>query len=171
MAAKYILIDELFAILGWLNSQRPGGADSHFGLFLVTFEDPQVLGTTFGAPDAVRRLDKFGKTVASGLRRGDLVTRYVADFWILTPECNSEMVGCRLSEIAAKVKELGLDIVHCKISAYVFPLSHAEPPVNSLTALDSLKNLPPTYKFDPASGSISCGPTASAGTRLLSLLV
>jgi hypothetical protein len=148
MAAKYTSIDDLFIVLEWLMSQRPDSAYSRFSLFLVAFDNPQVLGSTFGAPDAAHRLNQFGKTVASGVRHTDLVARNHSDFWILAPECNADMVGCRLCEIAEKVKDFGLDVVQCSIGAYVFPLPYGDV-TKARMLIDTLKKLPPAYKFDP----------------------
>ena len=157
MSAKYATTDELFAVLDWLMNQRPDSAYAHFCLFQVAFDNPQVLGSTFGAAAAMRQLNQFGAMLASTLRRSELVARALSDFWILAPQCNSDMVGCRLCEIAEKVEEFGLNVVQCSIGAYLFPLAPADV-TNARMLLDRLKILPPAYKFDP---------TRDCGMRLL----
>jgi len=158
MSAKYTTIDELFVVLEWLMNQRPDSVYSHFNMFQVAFDNPQLLGSTFGVGAAMRQLNQFGATLAAGLRRSDLVGRDFADFWILSPECNSDMVGCRLCEIAEKVEQFGLDVVKCSIGAYVFPLAPAEL-TSARMLLDRLKTLPPAYKFDPTK---DCGMALAA---------
>lgn len=148
MSAKYASIDELLVVLEWLMKQRPDSAYSRFCLFPISFDNPQILGSTFGAAAAMRRLNHFGAALASRVRHTDLVARDFCDFWILAPESNSDMVGCRLCEIAATAEQFGLDVVQCSIRAYVFPITH--PGVTGARMLiDCLKILPPAYKFDP----------------------
>jgi hypothetical protein len=152
MNTNYASIDQLIVVLDWLRNQRPDSANSRFCLFRIAFENPQLLGSTFGASDAMRRLNQFGTMLASTVRRTDLVARDLSVFWVLTPECNPEIVGGRLREIVIKVEELGLDVVQCSVGAYVFPIEHA----NESTArvlLDSLTSLPTAYKFEPAQSS------------------
>src|SRR3989338_1877665 len=49
--------------------------------------------------DLMRRLNQFGSSLAATVRKTDIVTRQVSVFWVLTPECNADMVGFRLCEI------------------------------------------------------------------------
>jgi hypothetical protein len=146
---NYTSIDQLVAVLDWLLKQRADSAFSHFFLFRVGFEDPRVLGSTFGAAGAMRRLNEFGAALAATVRRTDQVARSLSEFWIAAPDCNPDMVCCRLCEIAHKAEEFGLDVVECSVSAYKFPV--ALPDVkDARTLLDRLKSVTPTYCFDPA---------------------
>jgi len=149
MSAMYAPIDEFAAVLGWVMNQRPDSPYSHYSIFRVGFEDPQLLGSTFGAADAMHRLNQFGGTLAATVRKTDIVTREVSVFWVLTPECNAEMVGCRLCEIAGKVKQFGLDVGRCTVGAWLFPLPGATEST-ARTLLARLKMVPPAYKFEPA---------------------
>lgn len=151
MGARYISFDALCPVLEWLTCQRPDSAYARFGLFRVGFENPQVLGSTFGASDAMRRLNEFGGMLAATVRGTDLVARDFTVFWILTPECNADMVACRLCEIVNGVHNFGLDVVDCSVSAYLFPLDA----VNFVGAgtrriIAHLEAMPPDFKFDPA---------------------
>ncbi len=151
MSARYVSFDEFSSVIEWLACQRDGSAFSHFGLFRVGFQNPQVLGSTFGASDAMRRLNQFGTMLATTVRRTDLVVRDLAVFWVLTPECNADMVGCRLCEIVNGVKEFGLDVVDCSIGAYLFPLKDADlSGANARQVLDRLHGMQPHFDFDPA---------------------
>ena len=146
--ANYASIDQLTVVLDWLLNQRADSAFSRFFLFRVGFEDPRVLGNTFGAADAMRRLNQFGAALAATVRRTDLVARSLSEFWIAAPDCNPDMVCCRLCEIAHKAEEFGLDVVECSVSAYKFP--NALPDVKDARSLfDRLKSVPATYRFDP----------------------
>lgn len=148
-SANYTSIDQLIAVLDWLLNQRADSAFSHFFLFRVGFEDPRVLGSTFGAADAMRRLNEFGAALAATVRRTDQVARALSEFWIAAPDCNPDMVCCRLCEIANKVEEFGLDVVECSVSAYKFPVTLPDV-TDARTLLDRLKDVPATYCFDPA---------------------
>ena len=121
MSARYVSFDEMGPVLDWLTGQRPDSVHAHFSMFRVGFENPQALGNQFGASDAMRRLNLFGNMLAATFRRTDMVTRDLTDFWILTPECNADIVGCRLCEVAGGVKDFGLDVVDCTVGAYLFP--------------------------------------------------
>ena len=152
MNTNYVSIDQLIVVLEWLRNQRPDSAYSHFGLFRIAFDNPQMLGSTFGAADAMRRLNQFGTLLASTVRNTDLVARDLSVFWILTPECDSEIVSGRLREIVIKVEEIGLDVVQCSVGAHVFPLEHAKE-ANARVLLKRLAGLPAAYKFEPAQDS------------------
>lgn len=136
-------------VLGWLMNQRPDSAYSRFCLFRIAFENPQRLGSTFGAAEAMRRLNQFGTLLASTVRHTDLVARELSVFWTLTPECNAEIVSSRLSEIVMKVEEMGLDVVPCTVGAHVFPLEHAELS-SARVLLDHLAGLPADHRFGAA---------------------
>jgi hypothetical protein len=151
MSARYVRFEELSSVLEWLTCQRRESADAHFSLFRIGFENPDVLGSTFGAPDAMRRLNEFGSMLAATIRGTDLVARDLSVFWILTPECNSDMVGCRLCEIVNGVQTFGLEVVDCSVGAYLFPLKDVDlAGVGTRKIIDRLQAMPPHFKFDPA---------------------
>jgi len=149
MSAMFAPIDQFVAVLGWVMNQRPDSPYSRYSIFRVGFEDPQLLGSTFGAADAMHRLNQFGGALAATVRKADIVTRDVSVFWVLTPECNADMMGCRLCEIVWKVKEFGLDVGHCSVGAWLFPLPGATEST-ARTLLARLHTVPPAYKFEPA---------------------
>ncbi len=149
MSANYATIDQFVVVLDWVISQRPDSAYSRFGMFRIAFENPEILGHTFGASEAVRRLNQFGSILASTVRRTDLVARDHSVFWVLTPECNSEILGNRIREILIKVEEIELDVVNCTVDAYVFPLANVDLS-NARLLLDNLAGMPTAYQFDMA---------------------
>jgi hypothetical protein len=151
MSTRYTSLEGLSPVIEWLVCQRPESAFARFSLFRVGFQNPQVLGNTFGASDAMRRLNQFGNMLASTVRHTDLVARDLTAFWILTPECNADMVGCRLCEIVNGVKQFGLDVVDCSVGAYLFPIKDVD--LTGATArqlLDRLHAAKPHFSFDPA---------------------
>jgi hypothetical protein len=151
MSARYVSFEELSPVLEWLACQRPESKYARFSLFRVGFDNPQVLGNTFGASDAMRRLNQFGDMLAATVRRADLVARDLSVFWILTSECNAEMVGCRLCEIVNGVQSFGLEVVDSSIGAYLFPLQDVNlAGAGTRKIIDRLQALPPHFKFDPA---------------------
>ena len=149
MSAKYATMDQLVVVLDWVICQRPDSAYSRFGLFRIGFDNPEILGSTFGASDAMRRLNQFGKILAATVRRTDLVARDLSVFWILTPECNSEIMGCRIKEILIKIEEIGLDVVNCTVDAHVFPIENADMS-GARMLLESLASLPASYRYEAA---------------------
>jgi hypothetical protein len=151
MSARYVSFEELCPVLEWLVCQRPESVHAHFSLFRIGFENPDVLGSTFGAPDAMRRLNEFGSMLATTVRGGDLVARDLTAFWILTPECNADKVGCRLCEIVNGVQNFGLDVVDSSVGAYLFPLKDVNlAGADTRKIIDRLQAMPPHFKFDPA---------------------
>lgn len=146
---NYTSIDHLIVVLDWLLNQRADSAFSRFFLFRVSFDDPRLLGSTFGAADAMRRLNEFGAALAATVRRTDMVARALSEFWIAAPDCNPDMVSCRLCEIARTVEEFGLDLVECSVSTYKFPVTLPDV-TDARTLLDRLKDVPATCRFDPA---------------------
>jgi len=152
MSARYVSFEELSPVLEWLACQRPESVFAHFSLFRISFDNPQVLGSTFGAADAMRRLNQFGCKLAQTVRITDMVARDLSAFWILTPECNADMVGSRLSDIVSDVQNFGLDVVGCSVGAYLFQLKDADLPGNSgaRKIIDRLQAMPPHFKFDQA---------------------
>lgn len=151
MSARYVSIDEMTPVLEWLASQRPEAVHAHFSMFRVAFESPQVLGSSFGASDAMRRLNQFGNMLATTVRRTDLVARDLTDFWVIAPECNVDMVGCRLCEIANSVTDFGLDIVDCSVGVYLFPIRDVDfAGMGGRKVLQRLRTITPHFSFDPA---------------------
>ena len=149
MSARYVSFEELSPVLEWLTCQRPETVYAHFSLFRVGFENPQVLGSTFGAADAMRRLNHFGNMLAATVRLTDLVARDLSVFWILTPECNADLVGSRLSDIVNGVQNFGLDVVDCSVGAYLLPLKDVSlAGTGSRKIIDRLQAMPPHFKFD-----------------------
>lgn len=151
MSARYVGFEELSSVLEWLTCQRHESVYAYFSLFRVGFENPHVLGSTFGAPDAMRRLNEFGNRLAATVRRADLVARDLTVFWILTPECNADAVGCRLCEIVNGVQNFGLDVVRSSVGAYLFPLKDVNlAGAGTRKIIARLQAMPPHFKFDPA---------------------
>jgi hypothetical protein len=151
MSARYVTFEELSPVLEWLACQRPESRYAHFSLFRVGFDNPQALGNTFGASDAMRRLNQFGNMLAATVRRADLVARDLTVFWILTSECNAEMVGRRLCEIVNGVQNLGLEVVDSSVGAYLFPLKDVSlAGAGTRKIIDRLQAIPPHFKFNPA---------------------
>jgi hypothetical protein len=146
MTAKCTPLEQFMVVLDWLINQRPDSAYSRFCVFRIAFENPQMLGSTFGAAEATRRLNQFGTLLAATVRRTDLVARDLSRFWVLTPECNAECVRNRLHEILTKVEEMGLDVVPCLVGAHAFPLESAEAS-SARVLLNHLAQLPPDHRF------------------------
>ena len=149
MESNYVDLEHLTVALEWLEKQRPASSSSRFSLFRIAFDDHKALGYAFGAADAMRRLNTFGNILASTIRSTDWVARKLSVFWILTPDCNTDMVACRLCEVAVKIKEVGLDLVPCSISVYSSPLPLGEAQ-DATPLLDRLEKVQAAYKFEPA---------------------
>lgn len=146
MTAKYVPIDEFITVVEWLVNQRSASTQWRFCLFRVGFENPDQIGTSFGAQEGMRRLNRFGATLASAVRRADIVSRELSVFWILSSECNAEVVTAKLRNIVDKVGELGLDIVNCYVSAHVFPHPDLPQVSSGRQLLDTFENLSHAYR-------------------------
>lgn len=148
MSGNYTSLEELSAVVAWLTNQRSDSAYSRFCLFRIDFQDPLVLGSTFGAADAMCRLNEFGAMLAATVRNTDLVARKLSEFWVLAPACDPPMLACRICELNSKIEEIGLDVVRCSVGAYVFPIRDFEVR-DPRGLLDRLGSLSPQYRFDP----------------------
>ena len=146
MTAKYVPIDEFITLVEWLASQRSATTPWRFTLFRVGFENPDQIGTSFGAQEGMRRLNRFGAALASTVRRSDLVSRELSVFWVLSSECNAEVVTAKLRNIVDKVDEFGLDIVKCFVSAHVFPHPDLPQVTSGRQLLDSFERLSQAYR-------------------------
>jgi hypothetical protein len=141
MSAKYVSIDEFVSIVGYLIAQRSSSPQSRFCLFRVSFENPQFIGSSFGAQDAMRRLNQFGTLLASTVRTSDVVSRDVSVFWVLSPNSDFDVVRERVTAIVKKVDEFGLDIVSCNVRAQVFPHPEAAEITDARQLLDRFEGL------------------------------
>ncbi len=121
MTARYVPIDDFISLVEWLVRQRSEPTRWRFCVFRVGFESPELIGSNFGAQDGLRRLNQFGFTLASSVRRSDVVSRKLSVFWVLSSDCNTDSFSNRLQKLLGSVGDFGLDIVNCSVSAYVFP--------------------------------------------------
>jgi len=136
------------AVMDWALKQRTTSPHARFSVFRIRFEDPQLLGSTYGAAGASRRLTEFGNSLAATLRKGDIVTREIASFWVFTPDCDNEVLGCRLCDIVSKARRYDLDISKCSVGAWIFPLGD-EQAIEARDVLARLDTLPTAFAFDP----------------------
>lgn len=94
-----------------------------FALAHISYKHPSVLGDTYGAAMASRKLDEFSHALRKAFRKTDLVARDGADFWILVPytPVNEKLVD-KIKYITETASQSGLQIVERDIS--IFPLSN-----------------------------------------------
>lgn len=99
----------------------------HFGnlqfcLAHIKYENPGVLGETFGAQKASQKLDEVSHFLRKTFRKTDLVARDGGDFWILVPYAPpEEKLVDKIKYIIETASQGGLQIVERDIS--IFPLS------------------------------------------------
>ncbi len=96
-----------------------------FGLAYINFQNPKILGETYGAQNASRKLGEISHMLRKNFRKTDLVARDGADFWILMPYSPSdESLVDKIKYIIDIASQSGLDIVERDIS--IFSLSDDE---------------------------------------------
>lgn len=109
--------------LKWMLSVTERYADHfQFGLAHVNFQNPRVLGETYGAQKASQKLDEITHSLRKVFRKTDLVARDGTDFWILVPYTppDEELVD-KIKYIIETASQCGLQIVERDIS--IFSLS------------------------------------------------
>jgi hypothetical protein len=141
-------MENFLAVMDWALKQRAGSPHARFSIFRIRFEDPQLLGSTYGAAGASRRLTEFGNSLAATVRKGDIVTREIASFWVFTPECDNDVLGCRLCDIVSKARRYDLDISQCSVGAWIFPLGEQQE-IDARDMLSRLDTLASAFAFDP----------------------
>lgn len=93
-----------------------------FALAHVDFENPRILGETYGAQKASQKLDEISQALRRVFRATDLVTRDGVDFWILLPYTPAdENLSDKISYIIETASQGGLQIVERDISIFSLP--------------------------------------------------
>ncbi|HUW26060.1 MAG TPA: diguanylate cyclase [Gallionella sp.] len=93
-----------------------------FGLAHIDFQDPKILGETYGAQKASQKLDEVLYSLRKVFRKTDLVVRDGVDFWILLPYVpTEEKLVDKIKYIIETASQGGLHIVERDIS--IFSLS------------------------------------------------
>lgn len=112
----------LFTLEWLLAVKRRHPEPSEFALAHISHRHPAILGETYGAAIASRKLDEFSHALRRAFRKTDLVARYGTDFWILVPYTPaSEKLVDKIKYITETASQSGLEIVERDIS--IFPLS------------------------------------------------
>jgi hypothetical protein len=107
-------------ILEWLLPVSARYAGSvQFGLALIDFENPKILGETYGAQRTAQKLNEISCSLRTAFRKTDLVARNGTDFWILAPyTVASEKLSDKIKDIIDVTSRNGLDIVERDISIF-----------------------------------------------------
>lgn len=96
-----------------------------FGLAYINFQNPRILGETYGAQKASQKLGEISRVLRKTFRKTDLVARDGADFWILMPYSPvDESLVDKIKYIIDTTSQSGLHIVERDIS--IFSLSDDE---------------------------------------------
>lgn len=128
--------------LGWLLAvTKRQSANLQFCLAHINFENPDILGETYGAQKASEKLDEVSHLLRKAFRKTDLVAREGGDFWILVPYTPpEEKLVDKIKYIIEIASQSGLQIVERDIS--IFPLSqHAVEHCEGCAPLDFLSYL------------------------------
>lgn len=99
-----------------------------FALAHIDFQDPKILGETFGAQMASQKLDDVLHSLRKAFRKTDLVARIGVDFWILVPytPANENLVE-KIKYIVDTASQSGLQIVERDISIFSLPIEVTGP--------------------------------------------
>ena len=115
----------LFALEWLLAVTKRYAGPLQFGLAHISYENPKLLGATYGAKIASQHLDEVLGSLRKALRKTDLVTRDGVDFWIIVPFTPAdEKISDRIKYILETASLAGLHIVECDISFFSFPLNN-----------------------------------------------
>lgn len=131
----------LFTLEWLLAVKKRHPEPSEFALAHISHRHPAILGETYGAAIASRKLDEFSHALRKAFRKTDLVARYGTDFWILVPftPVNEKLVD-KIKYITETASQSGLEIVERDIS--IFPLSrNLVNPGNEYSAEEFLRHL------------------------------
>lgn len=126
--ANIELREKFLYTLDWLLAVTKRYAPQvQFGLVHVNFSNPGLLGDTYGAQEAARRLDNILDAMKRAFRKTDLLVRDGVDFWILVPFTPaSEELAEKTREIIAIATQNNLEIVERDISVFSLPFEVQE---------------------------------------------
>lgn len=111
----------LFALEWLLAVSRRYSGPLRFGLAHIGYENPKLLGDTYGAKLASQQLDEVLRSLKKAFRKTDLVARDGLDFWIIVP-FTDEKISDKIKYILESVALAGLQIVERDISFFSLPL-------------------------------------------------
>lgn len=135
--------DNFLFTLEWLLAVAKRHTDClRFGLAHIDYESSRILGETYGAQDASKRLDEVAHSLRKAFRKTDLVARDGVDFWILVPYTPpEEKFVDKIKYIIDTVSQCGLQIVARDISFFLLPteVDGLEADCSSLAFLSHLK--------------------------------
>jgi GGDEF domain-containing protein len=120
--------DKFLFTLEWLlavTKRHSGGMQ--FGIAHIDYNNPRILGETYGAKQAAQKLDEVSRSLRNSFRKSDLVARDGTDFWILVPFTPAEeTLVDKIKYIVDTVSQGGLNIVKRDISFFVLPNDAAD---------------------------------------------
>lgn len=135
--------DKFLFTLEWLLAVTKRHSDCvRFGLAHIDYESSRILGETYGAQDASKRLDEVAHSLRNAFRKTDLVARDGVDFWILVPYTPpEEKFVDKIRYVIETVSQCGLQIVARDISFFLLPadVDGLKADCSSLTFLAHLK--------------------------------
>ncbi len=122
------LHDKFLFTLEWLLAvTKRYSTQVHFDLVHIHFSNPGVLGDTFGAQEAARRLDEILDILRNAFRKTDLVARDGVDFWVLVPYTPSDgRIADKVRDVIDATSRTGLQIVERDISFFSLPFETPE---------------------------------------------
>lgn len=126
--------------LDWLHHVLIRHTDSlNIALVRIAYGTDNVLGETYGAPEALRQLAELTYDLKKSFRSSDLVGRDGTDFWIIFPYTPfSDNVFEKLTSVLQKSTHDNLNIVDREIAIFELPTIYAQ---NRLTVTDSVELL------------------------------
>lgn len=134
--------DKFLFTLEWLLAvTKRHSSGLQFGIAHIDYNNPRILGETYGAKQAAQKLDEVSHFLRSSFRKSDLVARDGADFWILVPFAPAEeRLVDKIKYIIDTASQGGLHIVKRDISIFLLPNDAADLDANS-SALEFLSYL------------------------------
>jgi hypothetical protein len=106
-------------MVDWLLRTRRRYPEMRFGLVLVEFYPPEIIGEAFGAQEAVRKLRRFADALSRELRLTDLSARDLTSFWVLLPFTQpGDAIFGKLARVVEEARQDGLDVAETRMLGY-----------------------------------------------------
>ena len=89
------------------------------GLIQIQYNSKEVMDSSFGAMDAVSRLDEVMVCLQQCFRDTDAIARYGTTFWVLVPMTDADPVTSKVQGVINTAKMGGLDIEHTDVQVHM----------------------------------------------------
>lgn len=112
--------DKFIALLEWtLSLEKRYENLLQAGLIRIAYNSQDVIDSTFGAMDAVNRLDEVENCLQQCFRDTDAIARFGTTFWVLVPMTEVDPVVSKAQSIIETASRDGLNIDRTDVQVHV----------------------------------------------------